>query len=183
MRQVDRIADARGARAGLNDIMSDAQLLCSVLSYGVVPPCGDGATPEPTCGALPTHALVDQQALATSFSDATLLQADAASSTLYVAVQQTWAMRALRVTGYLKRGAALIVPDLTLCNGALVVHVTDGALGTFTRAFAAPEQSPPVHVQRCWCLRQLCTSTSSAACASCPSCPSRQRRLSGASLL
>jgi hypothetical protein len=111
-------------------VLGSPQLLCALLAYNVVAPCAPGAStaPEPACGALLSQALVDQQAVLTSFADASLLQADAASSIVYVAAQQLWAKRKLRVTGYMKRGAALVVPDLSLCSGALVVHVTDGVL-------------------------------------------------------
>ena len=116
---------------GLGEVLSTPALLCSLLAYNAVAPCGSlgGTKPaEAACGALPTAALVDQQQLVTPFGDASLLQADAASAALYVAVHQAFAKRRLRVTGYLKRGAALLVPDLALCGGLLVVHVTDAVL-------------------------------------------------------
>ena len=114
---------------GLAEVLQTPQLLCSLLTYATVAPCGSGApATEASCGALPSAALVDQQALSTTFADAGLLQADAATPLLYMNVQQTWAKRLLRVTGYLKRGAAIVEPDLLLCGGALVVHATDRVL-------------------------------------------------------
>ncbi len=112
----------------LGELFAQPQLLCALLRYNVVAPCGAAAPPEAACGALRTSGIVDQQALGTTFADATLLQADAGSATVYVAAQQAWAKRRLRITGYMKRGAALLVPDLALCGGALVVHVTDAVL-------------------------------------------------------
>ena len=114
----------------LAEVMQTPKLLCGLLAYNIVAPCGASGTPaaEASCGALPSAAMVDQQALSTTFDDAGLLQADAASPLLYVNVQQTWAKRMLRVTGYLQRGAAIVAPDLLLCGGALVVHATDRVL-------------------------------------------------------
>lgn len=124
----------------MSEILADGQLLCALLSYSVVLPCSGALTSESTCGPLATRSLVDQQALATAFSDPALLQSDAASGTLYMAVQQRWAKRSLHVTGYLKRGAALIVPDLALCEGALVVHVVDAVLVPAAALYASIER-------------------------------------------
>ena len=37
-------------------------------------------------------------------------------------------MRKVRVDGYLKRGADVLVPNIVLCGGGLVVHVVDAVL-------------------------------------------------------
>ena len=114
----------------LAEVLQSPQLLCSLLTYNAVAPCGTASVPaaEASCGALPSASLVDQQVLSTTFADAALLQADAASPLLYMNVQQEWAKRRLHVTGYLKRGATIVVPDLLLCDGTLVVHATDRVL-------------------------------------------------------
>ena len=77
---------------------------------------------------------MDGQALETLFDDPTLTAglglsgAGTASSLLFTQISQEVSVRKVRMDGYMKRGADVIVPNIALCGGGLAVHVMAAAL-------------------------------------------------------
>ena len=121
---------------GLEEMLSDPTFLCGIVRYHLTIPCGptNNATYRRSCGFLTTHDLVDGQALETLFDDPTLTAglglsgAGTASSLLFTQISQEVSVRKVRMDGYMKRGADVIVPNIALCGGGLAVHVMAAAL-------------------------------------------------------
>jgi hypothetical protein len=51
-----------------------------------------------------------------------------ASSLLFAQISQDVSLRKVRIDGYLKRGADVVVPNIVLCGGNLAVHVVSTVL-------------------------------------------------------
>ena len=121
---------------GLEELLGNPTFLCGLARYHVTIPCGptNNATFRRACGFLPTDDIVDGQALETLFDDQTLIAglglggAGTASSLLFAQISQEVSVRKVRVDGYLKRGADVLVPNIVLCGSGLVVHVVDAVL-------------------------------------------------------
>ena len=121
---------------GLEELLSNPTLLCSLIRYHLTIPCGaqNNALWRRSCGFLTTSDLVDSQALETLFNDATLTGGlglsgvGTASSLLFAQISQDVSLRKVRVDGYLKRGADVVFPNIVLCGGNLVVHVVSTVL-------------------------------------------------------
>ena len=121
---------------GLEDILSNPTLLCSLVRYSLTIPCGaqNNALFRRSCGFLTTNDLVDGQALETLFNDQTLTGGlglsgvGTASSLLFAQISQDVSLRKVRIDGYLKRGADVVLPNVVLCGGKMVVHVVSTVL-------------------------------------------------------
>jgi len=120
---------------GLEELLSDPTLLCGLVRYHLTVPCTEvnNALWGRSCGFLLTNDLVDAQPLETLFSDQTLSAGleltgvGSASSLLFVAIAQEVSTRKVRIDGYMKRGADVIVPNIVLCE-SLAVHVVETVL-------------------------------------------------------
>ena len=121
---------------GLEEFLSNPTLLCSLLRYHLTIPCGarNDALFRRSCGFLTTSDLVDGQALETLFDDQTLTGGlglsgvGTASSLLYAQISQDVSLRKVRIDGYLKRGADVVVPNIVICGGKIAVHVVSTVL-------------------------------------------------------
>ena len=120
---------------GLEELLSDPTLLCGLVRYHLTVPCTqvNNALWGRSCGFLLTNNLVDAQPLETLFSDQALSAGleltgvGSASSLLFVAIAQEVSTRKIRIDGYMKRGADVIVPNIVLCE-SLAVHVVETVL-------------------------------------------------------
>ena len=120
---------------GLEELLSDPTLLCGLVRYHLTVPCTqvNNALWGRSCGFLLTNDLVDAQPLETLFSDQALSAGleltgvGSASSLLFVAIAQEVSTRKIRIDGYMKRGADVIVPNIVLCE-SLAVHVVETVL-------------------------------------------------------
>jgi len=121
---------------GLEELLSNPTLLCSLLQYHLTIPCGElnNALFRRSCGFLPTNELVDSQVLETLFNDQTLVSGlglsgvGTASSLLFAQISQDVSLRKVRIDGYLKRGADVVAPNVVLCGGRMAVHVVSTVL-------------------------------------------------------
>ena len=120
---------------GLEEVLGNPTFLCGLIRYHLTVPCTavNNALFGRSCGFLLTNDMVDAQPLETLFNDQALSAgleltgAGSASSLLFVAISQAVTARKVRVDGYMKRGADVIVPNVVLCD-TLAVHVVDTVL-------------------------------------------------------
>lgn len=121
---------------GLEELLSNPTLLCSLVRYHFTIPCGpqNNALWRRSCGFLTTSDLIDRQALETLFNDQTLTAGlglsgvGTASSLLFAHISQDVSLRKVRIDGYLKRGADVVMPNIVLCGGSLAIHVVSTVL-------------------------------------------------------